>query len=68
MTKEACRTETGCQPSVLSDNSLDNIRKSLLCSPRKSVIKLFLQSGLSHGSVHKATKILKLHVYRVHVM
>jgi predicted metal-binding transcription factor (methanogenesis marker protein 9) len=30
--------------------------------------KLSLQSALSYGSVHKCTKILKLHPYRVHVM
>jgi hypothetical protein len=42
------------RPSVLSDNSLDDIRQTLLCSPRKSLRKRFLQSGLSCGSLHKA--------------
>jgi hypothetical protein len=45
---------------VLSDNSLDDIRKSLR--------KLSLESGLFYGSVHKATKILKLHPYHIHAM
>jgi hypothetical protein len=56
------------QPSVLSDYSLDDIRQTLLRSPRKSLRKLSLWSGLSYGSAHKATKILKLHPYHVHVM
>jgi hypothetical protein len=54
--------------SVLSDHSLDDIRETLLRSPRKSLSKLSLQSRLSYGSVHKATEILKLHLHRVHVM
>jgi hypothetical protein len=46
------------RPSVLSDDSSDDIRQTLLRSPRKSLRKLSVQSGLSYGSVHKATKIL----------
>jgi hypothetical protein len=53
---------------VLGTTGLDDIRQTLLRSPRKPLRKLSLQSGLSCGSVHKATKILKLHPYRVHVM
>jgi hypothetical protein len=56
------------RPSVLSDDSLDDIRQNLLRSSRKLLRKLPLQSGLFHGSEHNATKILKLHPYRVHVM
>jgi hypothetical protein len=56
------------RPSVLSDDSLGDIRHTLLCSPRKSLRETLLQSGLSYGSVHKATNILKLHPYREHVM
>jgi hypothetical protein len=56
------------RPSVLSDNSLDNIHQTLLCSPRESLRKLSLQSGLSYRSIYKATKILKLHPYHVDVM
>jgi hypothetical protein len=55
------------QTSVKSDDSLVYIRRTLLRSQRKSLRKLSLQSGLSYGSVNKATKILKLHPYRVHV-
>jgi hypothetical protein len=40
----------------------------LLLSPRKSLRKLSLQSGLSYGSAHKTTQILKLHPHRVHIM
>jgi hypothetical protein len=56
------------RPSVLSDDSLDDIRQTLFRSQRKSLRKLSLQSGLSYGRVHKTTKILKLHPYRVHGM
>jgi hypothetical protein len=53
--------------SVSNDNSLDDICQILLRSPWKS-LKLYLQSELSYGSVHKVTKILKLHPYGVHVI
>jgi hypothetical protein len=56
------------RPPVLSDDSLDNIHQTLLCSPQKSLRKLSLQSGLSYGSAHKTSKILKLHPHHVHVM
>jgi hypothetical protein len=56
------------RPSVLSDDNLDDILQTLLRSLRKSLRKLSFQSGLSYGSVHRATKILKLHPYRVHDM
>jgi hypothetical protein len=39
------------RPSVLSDESLDDIHQTLLCSPRKSLTKLSFQSGLSFRSV-----------------
>jgi hypothetical protein len=46
--------------SVLSDNSLDDIRQTLLRSPRKSWEKfLFRVDYLSYGSVHKTTKVFK---------
>jgi hypothetical protein len=54
------------RPSVLSDDSLDDIRQTLLRSSRKSLRKLSVQSGLSYRIVHKATKILKLDAYRVY--
>jgi hypothetical protein len=54
--------------SVLSDNSLNDIHQTLLHSPGKSVRKFSLQSGLSYRSVHKATKILKLHPFCVQIM
>jgi hypothetical protein len=56
------------QPSVLSDDSLDDIHQTLLHSPWKSLRKLSLEIGSSYGSVHKAANILKLHPYHVHVM
>jgi hypothetical protein len=56
------------RPSVLSDDNSDDICQTLLRSPLKSLRQLSLQSGLSYGSVHKATKILKRHPYRVHFM
>jgi hypothetical protein len=56
------------RPLVFSDDSLEDIRQILLRSLRKSLKKLSLQSALSYRSVHKATKILKLHPYHVHVL
>jgi hypothetical protein len=56
------------RPSVLTVDSLDDIRQTFLRTPRKSLRKISLQSGLSYGSAHKATKILKFHPYRVNVM
>jgi hypothetical protein len=53
---------------VLSDDSLDDIRQTLLLSARNSLRKLSLYSGLSYRSVYKAAKFLKLHPYCVHVM
>jgi hypothetical protein len=44
------------RPSMLSDDSLDDIRQILLLSPLKSLRKLSPQSGLSYGSVHKANR------------
>jgi hypothetical protein len=56
------------RPSVFNDDSLDDVRQTLLSSPQKSLGKLSLQSGLSNGSEHKTTKILKLHPYRRHII
>jgi transposase len=53
------------RPSVLSNDSLEDIRAHLLQSPRKSLNKLSQQTGMTYGSVQKATKCLKLHPYRV---
>jgi transposase len=53
------------RPSVLSNDSLVDIRARLLQSPRKSLRKLSKQTGLTYGSVQRATKCLKLHPYRV---
>jgi hypothetical protein len=54
------------RPSVLSNDSLEDIRARLLQSQRKSLRKLSQQTGMTYGSVHRATKRLKLHPYRVH--
>jgi hypothetical protein len=53
---------------VLNDDSLGDIRQTLLRFRRKSPTKLCLQSGLFNGSVRKVTNILKLHPCLVHVM
>jgi transposase len=53
------------RPSVLSDDSLEDIRARLLQSPRKSLRKLSQQTGMTYGSVQRVTKRLKLHPYRV---
>jgi hypothetical protein len=55
------------RPSVLSNDSLEDIRAHLLQSPRKSLRKLSQQTGMAYGSVQRATKRLKLHPYRVQV-
>jgi transposase len=44
-------------PSVLSNDSLED---TLLQSPRKSLRKLSQQTGMTYGSVQRATKRLKL--------
>jgi transposase len=49
------------RPSVLNNDSLEDIRARLLQSPRKSLRKLFQQTGMTYGSVQMATKRLKLH-------
>jgi hypothetical protein len=54
-------------PSVLSNDSLQDIRTRLLQYPRKSLRKLSQQTGMTYGSVQRATKSLKLHPYRVQV-
>jgi transposase len=51
------------RPSVLSNDSLEDIRARLLHSPRKSLRKLSQQTGMTYGSVQRATKRLKLHPY-----
>jgi hypothetical protein len=47
------------RPSVLSDDSLNDIRQ-LLRTPRNSLRKLSIRSGLSNGSVHQANRKLSL--------
>jgi hypothetical protein len=47
-------------PCVLSNDSLEDIRGCLLQSPRKSLRKLSQQTGMTCGSVQRATKRLKL--------
>jgi transposase len=49
------------RPSVLSNDSLEDIRARLLQSPRKSLRKLSQQNGMAYGSAQRATKRLKLH-------
>jgi hypothetical protein len=51
--------------SVLSNDSLEDIRACLLQSPRKSLRKLSQQTGMTCGSVQTDTQRLKLHPYRV---
>jgi transposase len=53
--------------SVLSNDSLEDIRARLLQYPRKSLRKLSQQTGMTYGSVQRATKRFKLHPYRVQV-
>jgi hypothetical protein len=44
------------RPSVLSNDSLEDIRARLLQSPRKSLRKLSQQTGMTYGSVQRAYK------------
>jgi transposase len=44
------------RPSVLSNYSLEDIRVRLLQSPRQSLRKLSQQTGMTYGSVQRATK------------
>jgi transposase len=64
-----CFRETGStgekrcsdRPSVGSNDNLEDIRARLLQSTRKSLRKLSQQTGMTYGSVQRATKRLKLH-------
>jgi transposase len=51
---EKCRSG---HPSVLSNDSLEDIRTRLLQSPRNSLRKLSQQTGMTYGSVQRATKV-----------
>jgi hypothetical protein len=51
------------RPSVLSNDTLEDIRARLLQSPRK----LPQQTGMTYGSVQRAANRLRLHPYRVQV-
>jgi transposase len=51
------------RPSVLSYDSLEDVRARLLQSPRKSLRKLSQQTGMTYGSIQRTTKLLKLHPY-----
>jgi hypothetical protein len=53
------KRRSGRRP-VLSNDSLEDIRARLLQSPKKSLRKLFQQTGMTCGSVQRATKRLKL--------
>jgi hypothetical protein len=55
------------RPSVLSNYSSEDIRFRLLQFPRKSLRKLSHQTGMTCGSVHRATKRFKLHPYLVQI-
>lgn len=52
-------------PFGISDDSLDDIRRTLSSFPRKSLREFSLQSILSRVTGHNATKTLKLDQYRV---
>jgi transposase len=64
-TGSSCEKRRSGRPSVLSNDSLEDIRARLLESPRKSLRKLSQQTGMTYGSVQMTTKRLKLHPYRV---
>jgi hypothetical protein len=49
--------------SVFSDVSLDDMRQTLLRSPRKSLWKLSPQSSLPYGNVNKVTVFSKIYPY-----
>jgi hypothetical protein len=52
---------------IFSDESEEKIRESLLQSAQKSLRKFVQQSGLSCGSVHKASKICKFHPHCIQI-
>jgi transposase len=53
------------RPFVLNNDNLEDTRARLLQSQKKSLRKLSQQTGMTYGSVQRATKRLKLHPYRV---
>ena len=50
--------------TVLTEETLHEIGASLQRTPRKSIPKLTQQVGISEFSVHRATKLLKLKLYK----
>jgi hypothetical protein len=53
--------------SIFSEESEEKIPESLLQSAQKSLRKLVQQSGLSYGSVHKASKVCKFHLHCIQI-
>lgn len=56
-----CLVTRFVRPSVLRDDSLDDIRQIFITLSTNVTKRLSLHSVLSYSSVHKATKILKIH-------
>jgi hypothetical protein len=54
--------------TVLNNDTLEDVRLSLLQSPSKSLRKLSQQMNMSLGSAHKAVHLLHLRTYRIHAM
>jgi hypothetical protein len=52
--------------TILNDDTLEDVRLSLLQSPSKSLQKLSQQKNMSLGSAYQAVHLLHLQAYRIH--
>jgi hypothetical protein len=67
-TGSVCDRKHNRHCTVLNDDTLEDVRISLLQSPSKSLRKLSQQTNMSLGSAHQAVHLIHLQVYRIHAI
>jgi hypothetical protein len=67
-TDSVCDWKHNRRRTVLNDDTLEDVRLSLLQSPSKLLRKLSQQKNTSLGSAQKVVHLLHLRAYRIHVM
>jgi hypothetical protein len=67
-TGSVCDRKHNRRRTVLNDDTLEDVRLSLLQPPSKSLQQLSQQKNVSLGSAHQAVHLLHLRAYRIHVM
>jgi hypothetical protein len=63
-----CVIENDCRRAVLNDDTLEDVRHSLLQFPSKSLRKLSQQKNISLGSAFNVVQLLHLRACRIHAM